>query len=104
MAAILISVKVNEDKLISIAQCVQECNFDYDDQMIIKTERMMLLLLNFDTNVPSPIEFIQFLLYLSDQTFDFSEIINECHSFVYVSFIGKKFVIIQILLILYKDN
>lgn len=36
------------------------------------------------------------MLYLSDSSFDFSEIVNECLSLVYVALLGKKFVDILI--------
>lgn len=57
--------------------------------MIEKTERTMLLHLEFYTNVPTPMDFLQFLLYLSNQNYDFYPIIHDCLSFVYVSLIGK---------------
>ena len=89
IAAILIAVKINEDRMLSVEQCSKECNFDYTQQMIVKTERIMIMLLDFKTNLPTCMDFLQFLLYLSDQTFDFGEIINECLSFIYVSMMGK---------------
>jgi hypothetical protein len=57
--------------------------------MILKTERILLVQLDFKMNIPTPMDFLQFFLYLSDSTFDFTEIINECLSFVYVSMMGK---------------
>lgn len=74
-----------------MAQASMECNYDYDEEMIIMTERMMLILLNFQTTIPTPCEFIQLMLYLSDASFDFSDIVNECLNLVYVAMLGKKF-------------
>lgn len=56
--------------------------------MIEKTERTMLQLIEFQTNLPTPMDYLQYLLYLSNQHYDFSEVIHECLSFVYVSLIG----------------
>lgn len=89
MASILVAVKINEDRLLSIDQCVKECNGDYSHEMIIKTERILLVLLDFRMNISTAIDFVQFFLYLSDPKFDFSEIINECLSFIYISMMGK---------------
>jgi hypothetical protein len=57
--------------------------------MIKKTETTILLYLEFQTNVPTPIDFIQYLLYLSNQNYDFEPIMNGCLNFVYVALIGK---------------
>ena len=89
IASILVAVKINEDKLLSIEQCVKECNGDYSHEMIVKSERVLLVLLNFKMNLSTAIDFVQFFLYLSDPNFDFSEIINDCLSFVYISMMGK---------------
>lgn len=61
---------------------------NYSSDMIEKTERTMLLHLEFQTNLPTPMDFLQFLLYLSNENYDFSSIIHDCLSFVYVSLIG----------------
>jgi hypothetical protein len=82
---------MNEDRLLNLEQGVIECQGEYSIDMIAKTERMMLLLLDFMTNLPTPLDFIQYFLYLSHSTFDFSVFINECLSLVYFSLIGKKF-------------
>lgn len=49
----------------------------------------MLVLLDFKMNIPTPMDFMQFFLYLCDANFDFSEIIQESLSFIYVSLMGK---------------
>jgi len=69
---------------------VKECNYDYSSDMIIKTERILLALLNFKTNHPTAFDFAQYFLYLSDESFEFSDIVNESLSFIYVSLMGKK--------------
>lgn len=89
MASILVAVKLNEDKLLSIEQCVKECNGDYTHDMIIKTERILLVLLNFRMNISTAIDFVQFYLHLSDPSFDFTEIISDSLSFIYISMMGK---------------
>lgn len=89
MASILVAVKLNEDRLLSVSQCVKECNNDYTSEMIIKTERLLLVYLNFKINFPTAIDFVQFFLYLSDPKFEFNDIINESLSFIYVSLMGK---------------
>jgi hypothetical protein len=89
IAAILVAVKINEDKLLSIDQCVKECNGDYSPDMIVKTERILLVLLDFRMNLSTAIDFVQFFLYLSDPTFDFSEIVSDSLSFIYISMMGK---------------
>ncbi len=38
----------------------------YTPEMIEKTEKTILLLLEFKTNVPTPVDFIYYLLYLSN--------------------------------------
>ena len=83
---------MHEDRCLSMWQGVGECNGDYDVSMIQKTERMMLLLLDFRTNLPTPMDFLQFFLYLSDSAFDFTAIVSECLNFAYVCLIGKKFI------------
>lgn len=57
--------------------------------MIEKIEKSMLFLLDFRTNIPTPIEFIQYFLYLSNPDFDFSNMIFESRTYAYVSLIGK---------------
>ena len=89
IASILVAVKLNEDRLLSVNQCVKECNNDYTSEMIIKTERLLLVYLNFKINFPTAIDFVQFFLYLSDPKFEFNDIINESLSFIYVSLMGK---------------
>lgn len=89
IASILVSVKLNEDRMLSVMQCIKDCNGDYSQEMIIKTEKLLLIYLNFKMNVPTAFDFVQFFLYLSDPKFEFSEIINESLSFIYVSLMGK---------------
>jgi hypothetical protein len=91
MAAIIIAAKVNENVLLNLDAGERECNYEYDMSMIAKTERMMLLLLNFHTDLPTVIDFLQLFLYLSQPNFDFSELIIECLSLAYFSLLGKKF-------------
>ncbi len=57
--------------------------------MIIKTERILLVHLNFRMNISTALDFVQFYLYLSDPAFDFTEIINDSLSFIYISMMGK---------------
>jgi hypothetical protein len=89
ITAILMAVKINEDRFLSVEQGVCECENDYSKEMILKMERVMLIKLDFRTNMPTAFDFLQFFLYLSDQDFDFSEIIMQCLSFIYVALIGK---------------
>lgn len=89
VAAVLVAVKLNEDRLLSLQQCAKDCNFEYSPEMIIKTERLLLVYLNFKMDYPTAIDFAQYFLYLSDPRFEFSEIINESLSFIYVSLMGK---------------
>ena len=89
VSAIFLAVKINEDRLLSVDQCVRECNNDYSAEMIIKTEKILLLNLNFKTNLPTALDFAQFFLYLSHETFDFSDLVNESLSFIYVALLGK---------------
>ena len=63
--------------------------------MIEKTERIMLLQLEFHTNIPTPIDFLQFLLQIYNKDFDFSEIILECLNYSYVSLIGNNLILIK---------
>ena len=89
IASVLVAVKLNEDRLLSVHQCVKECNNDYSAEMIVKTEKLLLVYLNFKMNYPTAIDFVQFFLYLSDPKFEFTELINESLSFIYVSLMGK---------------
>ena len=89
IAAVVIAVKVNEDKLLSMASAAYECQGEYDVDMIIKTERIILALLDFKVDLPTAFDFISFFLYITDATFDFSDVIEECLNFIYVSMIGK---------------
>jgi hypothetical protein len=57
--------------------------------MIIKTEKILLLTLNFKTNLPTALDFTQFFLYLSDDKFDFGDLVDESLSFIYVALLGK---------------
>lgn len=57
VAAVLVAVKLNEDRLLSVQQCVKECNFDYTPEMVIKTERLLMMNLNFKLNYPTAIDF-----------------------------------------------
>ncbi len=91
IAAIILAVKLQEEHFLSVDQGVLECNGDFNNIMIQKTERMLLLVLDFKTCLPTPIEFTQFLLYLSAPTFDFKDLISECINFIYLSMLGKKF-------------
>ena len=63
--------------------------------MIEKTERIMLLQLEFHTNIPTPIDFLQLLLQIYNKDFDFSEIILECLNYSYVSLIGNELILIK---------
>ena len=89
IAAILVAVKLNEDRVLSIDQCVRECDSLFDELMIVKTERILLVLLDFRMNLTTAMDFVQFFLHLSDPAFDFQDIINDCLSFIYISLMGK---------------
>ena len=89
IAAIIIAVKMNEDKLLSMRQASHECDSLYDVDMLQKTEKIILVQLDFKLNLPTPLDFLQFFLYVSDSSFDFSEIISECMNFAYVGLMGK---------------
>jgi Cyclin, N-terminal domain len=91
ITAIFLAVKINEDRLLSVDQCVRECNSDYSADLIIKTEKILLLNLNFKTNLPTSLDFAQFFLYLSDENFDFGDLVNESMSFIYVALLGKSY-------------
>jgi hypothetical protein len=66
ITAILMAVKINEDRFLSVDQGVCECDSHFPKEMILKTERVMLIKLDFRTNVPTAYDFLQFFLYLSD--------------------------------------
>jgi len=57
--------------------------------MIQRVERALILLLNFRMNIPTPVDFIQYFLYLSNPAFDFSTMISESLPYAYVALIGK---------------
>ncbi len=75
-----------------------ECGGCYTPEMIEKIEKSILFLLQFRTNIPTPIDFIQYFLILSNKEVDFSDMILECRSYAYVSLLGKFTVIITICL------
>lgn len=58
ISCIIIAVKMNEDKLLSMSQGAQECDFIYDPEMIQKTEKIVLITLDFKLNLPTPLDFI----------------------------------------------
>ena len=58
IASILISVKLNEDRLLSVELCTRDCNGDYSKDMIIKTERLLMVYLNFKMNLPTAMDFV----------------------------------------------
>jgi hypothetical protein len=47
IAAVILAVKINEDRLLSLQQGEFECNNNYSAAMIEKTERTLLLHLEF---------------------------------------------------------
>lgn len=57
--------------------------------MIEKIEKNILQLIEFRTNIPTPIDFIQYFLNLSNRDFDFNEMILESRNYAYVSLIGN---------------
>lgn len=57
--------------------------------MIVKTEKILLMTLNFKTNLPTAFDFAQYFLFLSDETFDFSDMLEDSLSFIYVALLGK---------------
>jgi hypothetical protein len=66
-----------------------ECGGVYTPEMIEKIEKSILYLLQFRMNIPTPIDFIQYFLVLSNKECDFSDMILECRSYAYVSLLGK---------------
>ena len=58
ISALILSVKLNEDRYLSMRQGAEECNNIYSVEMIEKTERMILLLLQFNTNLPTPMDYL----------------------------------------------
>ena len=44
-------------------------------------------------NIPTPVDFIQYFLYLSNPAFDFSTMIHESLPYAYVALIGKWYLI-----------
>jgi hypothetical protein len=96
IAAILVAVKINEDRLLTFQQAVMECANGFTIEMIEKTERIMLLQLEFQTNVPTPMDFIQFFLCISNPNFSFNDIIQEAKNYSYVALIGTSIQIFQI--------
>jgi hypothetical protein len=88
VAAILIGVKINEDRLLTFQQAVMECANAFTIEMIEKTERIMLLQLEFQTNIPTPIDFIQYFLCMANPSFNFNDIIQEAKNYSYVALIG----------------
>jgi hypothetical protein len=57
--------------------------------MIEKIEKSMLFQLDFRTNTPTTIEFINYFLYLSNPMFDFSSLVFDTRVYAYISLIGK---------------
>lgn len=66
-----------------------ECDNNYTPKMIEPIEKLILLKMEFKTNDPTPMDFLQYFLYLSNETFDFSGIIEEAKCYSYVAIIGK---------------
>lgn len=58
IASVILAVKINEDRILSLQQGALECNMNYTPAMIEKTERSMLLHLEFQTNLPTPMDFL----------------------------------------------
>jgi hypothetical protein len=58
ITAILMAVKINEDRFLSVEQGVNECDNDYSKEMILKMERVMLIKLDFRTNLPTAFDFL----------------------------------------------
>jgi hypothetical protein len=89
ISSVILSVKLNEDRYMSMEQGAMECGGCYTTEMIEKIEKSILYLLQFRTNIPTPIDFIQYFLILSNKEVDFSDMILECRSYAYVSLLGK---------------
>jgi hypothetical protein len=65
IAAIILAVKMNENKTFPFELGAQECNNIYTPEMIEITERTMLAMLKFKMDIPTVIDFLQFFLFLT---------------------------------------
>lgn len=54
----ILAMKINEDRFLPLSQAAYECGNVYTTEMIEKTERTMLNLIEFQTNIPTPMDFI----------------------------------------------
>ena len=83
-------MKVNENMEMAMSIGVQECDYPYTVDMIVNAEKAILVHMEFKINQPTPYDFLQFFLYSSNKTFDFSSIIQQSLAFAYMGIIGKK--------------
>jgi hypothetical protein len=58
ISSIILAVKLNEDRYLTFMQGANECGNFYSTEMIEKTEKHILCQLEFQTNLPTTIEFI----------------------------------------------
>ena len=66
IACLLIAVKLNEDRHLGIDQCRHECGNEYTNEMIQKTERLVLMVaLDFTpTSYPTSFDFAEEILWV----------------------------------------
>ena len=73
----MLAVKLNEQVNLSLQQAVDECKGVYTKQAIEKCEKMILSLLEWRVNIPTPFEFASYFLYLANNEFDFESILID---------------------------
>ena len=90
IAALFMSIKLNERCILSLEQCAMECNYIYQPAQIEKCEMAILhLALEWKVDTPTPHDFIQYFLYIANSGFDFGNIINDILRFTYIGLLGK---------------
>jgi hypothetical protein len=58
ITSIVLSVKMNEDRMLSLSEAAKQCDYVYGPEMIEKMEKVILLKLNFRTNIPTALDFL----------------------------------------------
>ena len=84
MTALILSVKMNEDKVLSFDQARADLRNHFTTEMMKKLEKSMLLEMEFDLNFPTSIEFIYYFLYLGNESYNFADIIGEAKFYAYL--------------------
>ena len=75
ITALQLAAKVNENCVFTLETAEVECDGLYSQASIRRCEESLLHLLEFQTNIPTAFEIAQYLLYLSNDEFDFSIIL-----------------------------